>query len=139
MNYLKLIVITLALLWALPVQAQVDCGGKTSCLGMFFTVPSGTTSRTSPELDVIDTDATETRYNRIIAWACSAHPLTDDNGTPNDPSDDFPVGCDTNAKKAQHMQDRMRADWGGWRANVLRWEAQQREAAVADGPVLPEE
>ena len=131
MNYLKLIVIALTLLWAFPAQAQVDCGAKTSCIGLFFTVPSGTTESISPELDVVDVGTTLTRYERVIEWACGAHPLFDVDGNP--------LGCGTPALKAQHVQARLTADWIGFRNNVLAWEKQERKAAVEPGPDLPAE
>lgn len=120
-------------------QASVNCGGKTSCIGWFFTTPSGTVSQTSPEFDVVDPGATDTRYDRFVAWVCDAYALTDNNGTPADPSDDFPVGCLTIGTKARHVTAWMLGQWRGTRDNVLRWEEDQRKAAVADGPDLPAE
>ena len=97
-----------------------------------FTTPAGVVTYTSIELDAISPGETLTHYDRVIRWACEAHPLDDEDGDP--------IGCATNATKAQHIRARQKASWLGWRSNVLRWEAVQRRALADDEEaVIPEE
>ena len=130
---LMLFVFTLmALLFTLSVQAAE--------ITWALTTPAGTVDFASPELDVIAAGETLKHYERFIAWACAAYALTDDAGTPEDPTDDFPVGCGTAGKQAAHFRAWAKGQWRGTRSNVLRWEEDQRRViADAAGADIPEE
>jgi hypothetical protein len=115
MNYLKLIVITLALLWALPVQAA-------SFFNIEFTLGAQTVDHASQTYS----DANGQRFSDYI-WA--SYPQLDVDGNP------LP---DTPANRAQAFRDWADAIYAGTKANVLRWEDQQLKEAVAPPPLDPE-
>jgi hypothetical protein len=94
-------------------------------------VPAGTASFSGPVLDGVDPESELMHWERIIAWTCYHYVQYD----VTDPENPVPIPCNTPARQANTIRAMFKAQWAGLRANVERFEKDEKARAIVVGDI----